>query len=69
MVGYMVGYAQGEYSLELLRKTMSGLQLLEKESVDLTRADTTFTMPPQGLFLQNVELDENSKQGLKIKSF
>lgn len=59
MVGYMVGYAQGEYSLGLLRKTMSGLQLLEKESVDLTRADTTFTMPPQGLFLQNVELDEN----------
>lgn len=68
MVGYMVGYAQGEYSLGLLRKIMSGLQLLDKESVDLARADTTFTMPPQGLFLQNVELDENSKQGLKIKS-
>lgn len=59
MVGYMVGYAQGEYSLELLRKTMSGQQLLDKESVDLARADTTFTMPPQGLFLQNVELDED----------
>ncbi|XP_048772356.2 tRNA pseudouridine synthase A-like [Ostrea edulis] len=58
MVGLMVGYAQGEYSLELLRRVISGQKLSQEDNTTLFRVDTTHTMQPRGLFLQNVECHE-----------
>ncbi|XP_061163167.1 tRNA pseudouridine synthase-like 1 [Saccostrea echinata] len=58
MVGLMVGYAQGEYSLELLRRIMSGQILSSEDNTAFYRAADTHTMMPQGLFLQDIECDD-----------
>ena len=61
MVGLMVGYAKDEYSLEFLKKLLSGQSLSNNDVLTLHRPYATFSMPPQGLFLKNVELDKESK--------
>ena len=65
MVGLMVGYAKEEYSLEFLKKVLSGQSLSHDDILTLHRPYATFSMPPQGLFLKNVELDTESKNFLK----
>ncbi|XP_022337597.2 tRNA pseudouridine synthase-like 1 [Crassostrea virginica] len=68
MVGLMVGYAKEEYSLEFLKKVLSGQSLSHDDILTLHRPYATFSMPPQGLFLKNVELDNEMMEEASLRN-